>query len=150
MWAFVLFYNSLVSPKATPLRSSCAVKLSSSLHWWRVEMKLNCTAADGQLGDDLHLSKILFSETVQTKDPQHYQWDECFLPLAVFYFLLWCHLFFLSLVCYVHISFSFLHLCLITALFLSFDLLFSPSSQCSFAPRIQLSWRGHRVHTVNI
>lgn len=64
MWAFVLFSYSLVSPKTTPLPPSCAVKLSSSLHWWRVEKQLNCKAADDQFGGDLDLSKILFSKKV--------------------------------------------------------------------------------------
>lgn len=151
MWAFVLFSYSLISPKATPPPPSCAVKRSSSLHWWRVEKQLNCKAADDQLwgGGDLDLLKILFSKKVC-----------CFQTQALWHLskgqmlLLWCHLFFLSLVYYVHISFSFLHMCLTAALFPLFNMWFShPSPQCPFALRIHKLWswrRGHRVHTVSI
>ncbi len=155
MWAFVLFSYSLVSPKTTPPPPSCAVKLCSSTGgMWRS----NWTARQQMisLGVIYIFQRYCFqrrSAVSRLKPPDISQRDGCFSPLAVFPYLLWHLLFFLSLVWYVHISLSFLHLCLIPALFLSFNMWFSPSPQHSFALRIHklLSCRrGHRVHTVII
>lgn len=102
-------------------------KLRRSLFWWCVERQRNC---EGAGGGDLDLSKILFWSAVCRPNPADIvKGTNAFRPLP---FLLWCHFFFfLSLVCCVRISFSFLHTWLIPALLHSLAMPFCPSTRCS-------------------